>query len=198
MSTTLPGAPGWRTRPRSGFRRCRISTPQGLVIAGLPAAQCAVAVGDRAGAGVLLVELLGWAQRIGNEEYVARLPALVRCALAAGDAGSAARLVEGVEGPLPLYEHALLAARAQLAEVGGEYADAAEQFRQAAERWQRFGAVLEQAYALLGQGRCLTTLGDPVADMPLRWARALFDEMGARPRVGECDTLIAQTSKVSS
>jgi len=36
------------------------------------------------------------------------------------------------------------------------------------------------------------------ADQPLRQARALFDQMGARPCINECDTLIAQASKLSS
>jgi hypothetical protein len=58
--------------------------------------------------------------------------------------------------------------------------------------------VLEQAHALLGQGRCLTALADPEADQPLRQARALFDRMGARPRINDCDTLIARASKLSS
>ena len=58
--------------------------------------------------------------------------------------------------------------------------------------------VPERAYALLGQGRCLTILGDPAADQPLRQARALLDQMGARPRVAKCDTLIAQAGRRSS
>ena len=91
-----------------------------------------------------------------------------------------------------------MAVRAQLAEAGGEHADAAEQFRRSAECWQRFGATLEQAYALLGEGRCLTSLHDPQADQPLRQARQLFEQMGARPRINQCDTLIAQASKLSS
>ena len=131
-------------------------------------------------------------------EYGPRLPALVRCALAAGDAELAARLVEGVKPTLPVREHALATTAALLAEARGEHAEAGERFADAAVRWDSFGARLEQAYALLGQGRCLTALSDPAADGPLRQARALFDEMGARPRVDECDTLILRASKLSS
>ena len=58
--------------------------------------------------------------------------------------------------------------------------------------------MLEQAHALLGQGRCLTLIGDLQADQPLRQARHLFDQMGGRPRVQECDSLIAKASKRSS
>ena len=67
-----------------------------------------------------------------------------------------------------------------------------------ASRWGEFGASLEQAYALVGRGRCLAALRDPAADRPLRQARHLFDEMGARARVPECDALIAQAGKLSS
>lgn len=88
--------------------------------------------------------------------------------------------------------------RALLAEADGEFGEAAGLFADATERWEAFGGVLEQAYALLGQGRSLVALGAPDADQPLRQARALFDEMGARPRVDECDTLIARASKLSS
>jgi hypothetical protein len=58
--------------------------------------------------------------------------------------------------------------------------------------------VIEQAHALLAQGRCLTAVGDPGADQPLRQARDLFDGMGARRRVAECDNLIAEASKLTS
>ena len=58
--------------------------------------------------------------------------------------------------------------------------------------------MIEQVHALLGQGRCLTAVGDPGADPALRQARALFDQMGARRRVDECDTLIARASKLTS
>jgi len=58
--------------------------------------------------------------------------------------------------------------------------------------------AIEQAHALLGQGRCRAAVGDPGADMPLRTARAVFDRMGAPRRVDEFDTLIARTSRVTS
>ncbi len=130
-------------------------------------------------------------------EYGPRLPALVRCALAAGDPALAARLVEGVEPTLPIREHALCTTAALLAEARGDHREAADGFADAAARWDGFGARLEQAYALLGQGRTLAALGDPTADTPLREARALFAGMGARPRVEECDGLIARVSALS-
>ena len=47
-----------------------------------------------------------------------------------------------------------LAARALLAETSGEAAAAARLYCEAAERWHTFGSVIEQAYALIGAGRC--------------------------------------------
>ena len=67
-----------------------LNLPIPLLIAGLPTAQCAVAKGDQEAAAAVLGELLQWSDRIANEEYVARLPALIRCALAARDAELAA------------------------------------------------------------------------------------------------------------
>jgi hypothetical protein len=72
--------------------------------------------------------------------YAAALPALVRTALAIGDAELAAKLVDGVEPRTPLVEHALSACRAQLADDPALYA-------QAAEGWRSFGNVHEYEHA---------------------------------------------------
>ena len=118
----------------------------------------------------------------------------------AADCGEAAMtlLADGLKPRYPLDEHALCAARAQLAEHAGDHAEAATLYADAAQRWEQFTSVLEQAHALLAQGRCLTHTGDPTADQPLRQARALFEQMGARPRIQECDTLIAHAARLSS
>ena len=166
--------------------------------AAVSAALARIRTGRLDDARALLAEIVELPNMQASGEYSPRLPALVRCALSAGDAELAARLVEGVEPTLPIREHALVTTSALLAESRGEHADAAERFSDAAGRWDAFGARLEQAYALLGQGRCLAAVGDSGADVPLRQARALFDEMGARPRVDECDTLIARASALSS
>ena len=46
-------------------------------------------------------------------------------------------------------------ARAALSEAHGDLEAAAAGYADAAERWQAFGVVAEQAFGLLGQGRCL-------------------------------------------
>ena len=109
-----------------------------------------------------------------------------------------ARLAAGVPEVVPRQQHALVTVRAIQAERAGEHAGAAALYADAADRWEQFTEVIEQAHALLGQGRCLAAVGDPGADSPLRQARALFDQMGARRRVDECDTLIARASKLTS
>ncbi len=89
-------------------------------------------------------------------------------------------------------------ARALEAEAGGEHARAADLHAVAAAGWERFTNVFEQAHSLLGQGRCLARLEDPAADEPLSRALALFTDMGATARVADCDSLIAQASRLSS
>ena len=56
--------------------------------------------------------------------------------------------------------------------------EAGELYRRAAERWADFGSVVEQAYALLGLGRC----GDAQA---LREGEAIFARLGASPVLAE-------------
>ena len=97
-----------------------------------------------------------------------------------------------------MQRHALATVHAIQTEQAGDHAEAAVLYADSATRWEQFTAVLEQAHALLAQGRCQTPTGDPNADQPLRRARALFEQMGALPRIKACDTLIAQAAKLSS
>ncbi len=147
---------------------------------------------DRARA--LLAEL---EQPVGAHEtpyYARQLAAMVRTALAAGDPALAKRLADGLEPRYPLDEHALCAARAQLAEHAGDYADGATLYSEAAARWQEFGNVPERAHALLGQGRCLHALGRPAAEQPLREARDLFAAMSYKPALAETEALLKHTA----
>jgi hypothetical protein len=130
--------------------------------------------------------------------YARQLPAMLRTALAAGDPALAKRLADAFEPRHPLNEHALCAARAQLAETAGEQAEAAELYAEAAKRWQQFGNVPERAYALLGQGRCLLALGQPADETPLAAARALFVSMSYKPALAETNTLLQQTTAAAS
>ena len=133
-----------------------------------------------------------------HSEYCNHLPRLARAAHGLDDDDLLARLAAGVPEGTPRQQHALLTVRAIQAERAGEHTRAAALYADAAERWARFTEVIEQAHALLGQGRCLVAAGDPGADRPLRQARAFFDDMGAHPRVAACDNLIARASKLTS
>ena len=123
-------------------------------------------------------------------ELGSELPSVLRVALALDDPPFAARLAAGTEPTTPLREHALASARAQLAEAAGDHAMAVALYADAAERWREFGNVPEHAYALLGQGRCLSAVADPNAGRPLLEARELFAAMGYEPALAETDALL--------
>jgi class 3 adenylate cyclase len=130
--------------------------------------------------------------------YARLLPAMIRTALTAGDPALAERLSDSLKPHYPAHEHAHCAARAQLAEHGGDHQDAATLYAEAAARWQQFGNVPEHAHALLGQGRCLTALADPAAEQTLRQAAELFRSMGYRPALAETEELIEQATAPAS
>jgi hypothetical protein len=122
---------------------------------------------------------------------------LVRTAAGLGDHGLALRLVAGVEATNPQAEHALAASNAILAEAQGDL-PAAEGYAEAADRWRQFGVVPEEAFALLGQGRCLAALGCPAdATQPLRQARDIFGTLQAAPALAEIDALLQQATALS-
>ena len=166
------------------------------VLPALAAARLASAEPDRARA--LLAEIEQTPGARDTPYYSRQLASMLRTALAAGDPDLAERLTRGLEPRYPLREHALCAARAQLAEHAGDHADAATLYDEAAARWQQFGNVREHAYALLGQGRCLVALGDPAAAEPLREAAELFGSMGYRPALAEAEALLERTTALTS
>jgi class 3 adenylate cyclase/tetratricopeptide (TPR) repeat protein len=125
-------------------------------------------------------------------EYSAVLPELLRATLPLDNGELARRLVRGVEPLTPIAQHALTTCRAQLAEAAGERTEAAALYADAAERWHQFGTVPERAYALLGHGRSLLTLGHATAEIPLTEARDLFASMGYKPALAETEKLLEQ------
>jgi class 3 adenylate cyclase len=166
------------------------------VLAAAAAARLAAAEPEQARA--LLAEL---EQTRGAREviyYARQLGAMLRTALAVGDPELAERLVEGIEPIFPLREHALCAARAQLAEHASDHAGAATLYAEAAARWEEFGNVPERAHALLGQGRCLRALGRSEAEQPLREARDLFEAMGYKPALAQTDALLERAAAATT
>ena len=105
----------------------------------------------------------------------------------------------GQEPRYPYAEHALVAVNAALAEARGDLRRRRRRLRRGRRRWQRFGVILEQAYALLGQGRCLTALGRPAeATSALQQAHEIFDALRAAPALAEIDGLLRQAPQLSA
>ena len=86
-----------------------------------------------------------------------------------------------------------------LTEARGDLWAAVDAYADAADRWERFGVVAEQAFALLGQGRCLVGLSRPNEAAPvLRNAREIFERLQAAPVLAETDALLLQATAISS
>jgi hypothetical protein len=147
----------------------------------------------------LLAEVEATAGARETADHVPFLLGMVRTALALGELDLAHRLVAGVEPLIPYAEHALVAAGAALAEAHGDWPAAAEMYADAAGRWQGFGVVAEEAFALLGQGRCLARLGRPSDAAPvLAHARAIFTQLGAAPALAETDAILGEGAAANS
>jgi class 3 adenylate cyclase/tetratricopeptide (TPR) repeat protein len=126
------------------------------------------------------------------------LPELVRICVAAGELGLAKQLVTNVEVHPAHAQHALVTAQAVLAEATGDFKEASTLYAEAAERWSRFGIVLEHGRTLLGLGRCLTRMAQPQAHEPLMEASAIFTGLRARPLVAETDGWLRQSAAQTS
>jgi class 3 adenylate cyclase/tetratricopeptide (TPR) repeat protein len=171
---------------------------EGVAMAFTIAAMAHLANGDAEGSLGLLADLEGYEQVRRTAYFASYLPDVARTAVASGSLPLAQRLARDVDQNLPYIQHALLATEAILIEAGGETARAAHLYAQAAERWEGFGVVPERAFALLGHGRCLVTLGDSDAAAVLREARQVFASLGARPALAETDGLLEMAIALSS
>jgi hypothetical protein len=156
------------------------------------------AVGKVRDATPLLAELEHVPNVQHTQDYLRSLPDLVRVAIAAGDADLGRRLANGLKPVYQLDQHAAVTARALLAEQHGENVEAAALFADAAGRWERFEVPWEQAQALLGQGRCLLTLGRSTqAREPLHAARHIFASLGANPALADVNRLLAEATALT-
>jgi class 3 adenylate cyclase/tetratricopeptide (TPR) repeat protein len=110
------------------------------------------------------------------------LPDVVRVLCGAGRVDYAERLlVEEGDVWMTRDRHSAHSARAALLEAKGNIDAAEALYREAVERWTRFGCALERGLALFGHGRCLELLGDgSAARARLSEARAVFEALGAR------------------
>jgi tetratricopeptide (TPR) repeat protein len=137
-----------------------------------------------------LVEELGRAaqERGGGQWYLGLyLAEVVRICMATHQHALASRLIDHAPTRAARHRYARLTARAVLTEAQGDPHDAARLYEQAAERWTRYGHVLERGQGLLGAGRCLLRLDRPEAAAKLRAARTSLAPPGARPLLAETD-----------
>jgi tetratricopeptide (TPR) repeat protein len=185
----VPQEPGLAEQLAAASRGTGI--PQLTVIGFAGAAELLLAQGRPAEARSLLVELTDIDALRTDPDCGAHLPELVRCALSLGDTVLAGRLADGVEAGTPLVERSLSSVRAALAEAD-DPGVAAALFADVAARWQEFGQLPEQAYALLGEGRCRLAAGLPDAAEPLSRAKELFITMGLRQAVADTDALLGR------
>jgi hypothetical protein len=97
-----------------------------------------------------------------------------RIALAAGKPEVVRAFLDGMEHDATWNVCARLTAHAMLAEHAGQSDEAARLYREAAERWDVYGSVVERGYALLGLGRS----GEVKAQIE---GQAIFASLGASP-----------------
>jgi len=163
-----------------------------VVLALLAGAAAADANRDNTQALDLLAELDARVIHRSDPNFAWRLPAMVRICVAHGAPELGARLVDGVRTEIPVNRHAGASCTGALAEARGDHGRAREANASAADAWSRFGVPHEQAYALAGLGRCLIALGEAEEGVArLRESRAIWERLGAPPRIAEIDALIA-------
>ncbi len=171
-----------------------------LVASGLGAAVIARAGLGEPEAAASLLAVIEATPDLGEAiELAAYLPAIVRAAIQIGEPELAERLVAHLAPRFPYAEHALVVVGAALAEARGEPQAAADAYADAASRWEGFGVLPEQGFALAGQGRCLVELTSPSeASEILQQARAIFTGCGMGPALEETDALFAKATALSS
>jgi hypothetical protein len=87
------------------------------------------------------------------------LSELTRVCALSDELDLARELAEGLTVDLGRVGSARVAAAAVLAEADGRVSEALPLYERAAKRWHDFGCLPGRAEALLGQGRCLISLG---------------------------------------
>ncbi|MEX2554625.1 MAG: adenylate/guanylate cyclase domain-containing protein [Actinomycetota bacterium] len=128
-------------------------------------------------------ELSGMSQYVGIQ-----LPDVIRSYVAANDIRRAEELLTNLDlPPFPRFEHAVLTSRAAIAEARQQLEYAARSYVDAAEGWNQYGHVVEDATCALGAGRCLAQLGKPDARIWLQRSLDIFGRLEAKPRIAEAE-----------
>ena len=177
----------------------RSGSPNRIVYGFGCAAAAHATLGDHGTAAGLLTNIETTPNLDEAGELATYLPVLVRTAITVGAPDLGVRLSGHLTPRHPYAEHALAAVRAALDEAHGEADRAAAGYADAASRWENFGDLPEQGFALLGQGRCLLQLNRPAqAAEALPAARDIFTRCGMLPARTETDTLLAQATSLTS
>jgi hypothetical protein len=172
--------------------------PASIVLGFAAAAAGHAALGRLEPAAALLAEVDITPGTRATYYYAPWLPTMVRTAVDIDRVDLAEQPLTGVEPRHPYAQHALAAANAVIAEHHGHHHTAATAYADAAQRWEQFGVVPEQAHALLGQARCLIALGHTTEATPaLRQARTVFEQLQAAPALAEIDALLGPASALS-
>jgi hypothetical protein len=156
-------------------RSREIEDPQALIPALVVAALAHASSGDHERALSLITEY-EHTTRDKAHRRVETLAVAVRIVVAIGSLELARTIVDGTRDVVPgdTGNLAVVTVEAMLAEAEGRSAAAADLYREAESGWGQWGSVVEQAYALLGLGRC----GD---DAATERAMAIFGRLRARP-----------------
>jgi tetratricopeptide (TPR) repeat protein len=175
-----------------------IGDHQVLVPALAAGAFTAMACGDRSTANGLVDELVAVTE--GSHSWRARqLPTVVRVLVASDRVDEAETIVEGVRASATRDRNCVLTGKAVVAEARGRIDGALEQFAEAADRWQAYGFVLEEAHAHFEVGRCLMRLGRrDEARVSFMEARKHFASLKAQPLIAETDGYLKRATALSS
>ncbi len=164
---------------------------QVLVPALAVAALVAHARGDLAAAVGFVEEIEQATREISDFHRAHFLDELAVVCVEAGDLDVMRRLVDSIRMTAGRAGHALVGARAVLAEADGDPEAALLLFEEAAKRWADYGFVFGRGLALLGSARCLLALGRTTEATPvLHQARDIFAELEAAPALAEVDALL--------
>jgi tetratricopeptide (TPR) repeat protein len=178
----------------------RTAMPGMVVTAQAAAAAAAWAAADWTTAENLLRRIRDTAQPGKPPTFREDVHRIARCAVGIGRvelARDLLRLVQAGPTPVPVQQHALLTARAVVAQAEGDYSTAVQLFTDAARKWERAGRRLERAHALLGLAESRLAAGQD-AYQPLRLARDLFTTMGADYRVRHCNERLGDVADAQS
>jgi tetratricopeptide (TPR) repeat protein len=176
----------------------KVSDPQVL----LPALVGVALVRQANGEPLEAMKLLAEGERLlrANPEVAAwQLPDAMRLCIAARRPDRATKLLQSVEVQGPHQVLPVRTAEAILWEATGRVPEAVELYAEMALAWNRRGSRVEEALAILGQGRCWLELGrGEDARARLEEARDLLLVLAARPRIEEANELLGRATALSS